>query len=145
MIGEDIHNFAKDLWPINRSITGYGLRETLNQIKNHLPEMKIKSIPSGTKVFDWEVPNEWNVRKAYIVTPSGQKICDFSKNNLHLLGYSIPFEGHLSLEKLKKHLFYLPEQPNAIPYITSYYNKNWGFCLSHKTRKNLDKKKNIEF
>ena len=130
MIGEDIHNFAKDLWPINRSITGYGLRETLNQIKNHLPEMKIKSIPSGTKVFDWEVPNEWNVRKAYIVTPSGQKICDFSKNNLHLLGYSIPFEGHLPLEKLKKHLFYLPEQPNAIPYITSYYNEKWGFCLS---------------
>ena len=87
MIGEDIHNFAKDLWPINRSITGYGLRETLKQIKNHLPEMKIKSIPSGTKVFDWEVPNEWNVRKAYIVTPNGQKICDFSKNNLSLSEY----------------------------------------------------------
>ena len=110
MIGEEIHSFAKDLWPINRSITGKGVRETLKVIKEHLPEMKIHSVATGTRAFDWVVPDEWNVRKAFIIAPDGKKICDFSKNNLHLIGYSVPFRGRLSLKDLKKHLFYLPDQ-----------------------------------
>lgn len=132
MIGNEIHKFAKELWPINRSITGQGVRDTLNKILKHLPKLKIKSVKSGKKVFDWTVPNEWSVKEAYIVTPDNKKICDFSKNNLHLVGYSVPFEGRMSLEKLKKHLYTLPNQPKAIPYVTSYYKKRWGFCLSHK-------------
>jgi aminopeptidase-like protein len=132
MIGKDIHDFASKLWPLNRSLTGEGLRETLNQISKHLPTLNIKSIKSGTKVFDWTVPKEWSVEEAYIITPGGEKICDFSKNNLHLVGYSIPFEGEVSFDELKKNLYTLPDQPNAIPYITSYYKERWGFCLSQE-------------
>ena len=132
MIGNEIHKFAKELWPINRSITGDGVRETLSKISKHLPALKIKSIPSGTNVFDWTIPKEWNVKEAYIITPGGKKICDFSKNNLHLVGYSVPFEGKVELNELKKHLFTLPEKPNAIPYITSYYKERWGFCLTQE-------------
>jgi len=131
-IGLEIHEFAKELWPINRSITGEGVRETLKMIKRHLSQLKINSVPSGTKVFDWTVPKEWSVEEAYIITPSGEKICDFSKNNLHLVGYSIPFEDEVSFNELKKNLYTLPDQPNAIPYITSYYKERWGFCLSQE-------------
>lgn len=130
MIGNEIYKFAQELWPINRSITGEGLRKTLSQISKHLPALKIKSVKSNTKVFDWKVPKEWSVKEAYIITPSGKKICDFSKNNLHLIGYSTPFKGSITLDELKKHLYTLPEQPNAIPYITSYYNERWGFCIT---------------
>jgi aminopeptidase-like protein len=130
MIGKEIHKFAKELWPINRSITGEGVRETLQKISKHLPKLSIKSVSSETQVFDWIVPNEWNVKEAYIITPSGKKICDFSLNNLHLVGYSFPFRGTVSLDELKKHLYTVPDQPNAIPYITSYYEERWGFCLS---------------
>jgi len=132
MIGNEIHEFAKELWPINRSITGEGVRETLRQITKHLPDLELKSVPSGTTVFDWTIPKEWSVSEAYIVAPSGQRICEFSKNNLHLLGYSTPFEGELSLDELKHHLYTLPDQPNAIPYITSYYKERWGFCLTQE-------------
>ena len=131
-IGYEIHEFAKELWPINRSITGKGVRETLKLIQGHLPQLKINSVPSGTNVFDWTVPKEWSVKEAYIITPSGEKICDFSKNNLHLVGYSIPFEGEISFDELKKHLYTLPDQPKAIPYVTSYYKERWGFCLSQE-------------
>ncbi len=130
MIGNNIHQFAKELWPLNRSITGEGVRETLKRISEHLPTLEIKSVSSGTKVFDWIIPKEWSVKEAFIITPSGKKICDFSKNNLHLVGYSIPFEGSVSFDELKKHLFTLPDQPNAIPYITSYYDESWGFCIT---------------
>ena len=130
MIGKMIHTFAKELWPINRSITGKGVRQTLELIKLHIPDFEIKEIPCGTNVFDWTIPKEWMVNDAYIITPSGKKICDFKSNNLHLLGYSIPFEGKISLKKLKEHLYTLPDQPDAIPYITSYYKERWGFCLS---------------
>lgn len=130
MIGVEIHNFAKQLWPINRSITGKGLRSTLDLIKQHLPDLEVKSVPSGTEVFDWKVPKEWHAEEAYIVTPSGAKICDLKVNNLHLLGYSTSFDGNITLENLKEHLYTLPEQPEAIPYITSYYEGRWGFCLS---------------
>ena len=132
MIGSQIHDFALRLWPLNRSITGEGVRETLSIIKEHLLDLDVHSVPSGTTVFDWVVPKEWLVREAYIITPEGQKICDFSDNNLHLLGYSIPFEGIVSLNELKDHLYTLPELPNAIPYITSYYKERWGFCLSQE-------------
>jgi aminopeptidase-like protein len=139
MIGKEIHNFARELWPINRSITGEGVRETLQRISKYLHNLKIKSVPSGTKVFDWTVPKEWSVNEAYIVTPSGKKICDFSNNNLHLIGYSIPFKGNVNLEELKKHLYTQPDQPNAIPYITSYYEKRWGFCLAQEQFDALEK------
>ena len=132
MIGKNIYKFAQELWPINRSITGKGTKETLKLIKQHLPQLKINSVPSGTNVFDWIIPKEWDVKEAYVITPSGEKICDFSKNNLHLVGYSIPFEGEISFDELKKHLYTLPDQPNAIPYITSYYEERWGFCLSQE-------------
>ena len=132
MIGTEIHQLAQELFHINRSITGEGVRETLRKISKHLPKIKIKSVPSGNKVFDWIVPKEWKVNKAYIITPEGEKICDFSENILHLVGYSAPFEGSLSFDELKKHLHTLPDQPNAIPYVTSYYKERWGFCISQK-------------
>ena len=138
MIGNEIHNFAKQLWPINRSITGKGVRTTLALIKQHLPGLEVKAIPSGTEVFDWTVPKEWHAEEAYIITPSGEKICDFKVNNLHLLGYSTAFEGSIGLEELKEHLYTLPEQPEAIPYITSYYKERWGFCLSQKQYDQLE-------
>ncbi|MGY9053923.1 MAG: DUF2172 domain-containing protein, partial [Rhodobacterales bacterium] len=109
---------------------GEGVRLTLERIKLYLPDLEIKAVPSGTDVFDWTIPKEWSANDAYIVTPSGEKICDFKSNNLHLLGYSIPFEGKISLKDLKEHLYTLPDQPDAIPYITSYYKERWGFCLS---------------
>lgn len=139
MIGKEIHKFARELWPINRSLTGEGVRETFNRIKQHLPDLQVKSVPSGTQVFDWEVPKEWSVNEAYIITPSGEKICNFADNNLHLLGYSAPFKGTLSLDELKAHLYTLEDQPDAIPYITSYYKERWGFCLSHNQLKSLEK------
>lgn len=138
MIGNNIHSFASKLWSINRSITGEGVRQTLAYIKNeYLTDLKIESVPSGTKVFDWIVPPEWYVSKAYIVTPDGKKICDFSVNNLHLVGYSVPFFGKMKLSELQKYLYSLPEKPNAIPYITSYYEERWGFCLTQEQRDSL--------
>lgn len=138
MIGYKIHSLANELWKINRSITGEGVRETLSCIQKHLQNLNIRSVPSGTKVFDWTVPNEWHVSDAYIITPEGNKICDFFINNLHLVGYSIPFRGRMKLEELQKHLHSLPEQPNAIPYITSYYEERWGFCLTQEQRDSLN-------
>lgn len=134
MIGYKIHSFANELWAFNRSITGEGVRKTLSCIKRHFQNFNTRSVSSGTKVFDWTVPDEWHVLEAYIITPSGKKICDFSINNLHLVGYSIPFRGKMKLEELQKHLHSLPEQPNAIPYVTSYYEKRWGFCLTQEQR-----------
>ena len=139
MIGKNIHQFAQELWPINRSITGEGVRETLKRISNHIPGLKIKSVPSGTRAFDWTVPKEWSIKEAYIITPKGKKICDFSQNNLHILGYSIPFQGVISFDELKKNLYTLPKQPDAIPYVTSYYKERWGFCLSQNLYDTLGK------
>ena len=137
MIGNEIHALAQRLWKINRSITGEGVRKTLAELKNIIPSLQVHSVPSGTSVFDWIIPKEWKVNDAYIVAPNGKKICDFSENNLHLLGYSIPFNGKVSLTELKEHLYTLPEQPNAIPYITSYYKERWGFCLTHEQLESL--------
>ncbi|NKD76180.1 DUF4910 domain-containing protein [Haematospirillum sp. H1815] len=137
MTGQHIHQLARRLWGINRSLTGEGVRETLRIIKGILPELQIHEVPSGTQVFDWTVPKEWRVREAYIIDPSGKKICDFRSNNLHLVGYSVPVKQKISLEDLQKHLYSLPDQPAAIPYITSYYKERWGFCLPQILRDNL--------
>jgi aminopeptidase-like protein len=138
MLGNEIYQFARELFPINRSITGEGVRKTLQKISKHLPTLQIKSVPTGTKVFDWTVPKEWSVKEAYIITPSVEKICDFSKNNLHLVGYSIPFKGSVSLDELKKKLYTLQDQPDAIPYVTSYYKERWGFCITQNQYDTLE-------
>ena len=130
MKGLELYEFAKELQPIKRSISGEGVRKTLELIKQHLPDLEIKSVHSGTEVFDWVVPKEWHPTEAYIITPSGDKICDFKVNNLHLLSYNTSFDGNIKLEDLKEHLYTLPEQPEAISYITSSYRERWGFCLS---------------
>jgi aminopeptidase-like protein len=132
-----IYDFSKEIFPINRSITGSGVRETLNIIQLELPDLKIHTILTGEKCFDWYIPQEWNVNDAYIVDPNGKKICNFKNNNLHLMGYSIPINLTLNLEELDNHLHSLPAQPDAIPYITSYYNEEWGFCITHNQRKKL--------
>ncbi len=137
MVGNDMHQLATELWPINRSITGDGVRKTLKIIKQYLPNLKTYEVPTGTQVFDWSIPKEWRVRKAWIKKPSGEKICNFSKNNLHLVGYSIPVHKKMSLSQLNEHLYSLPDQPTAIPYITSYYKERWGFCLTENERKTL--------
>jgi aminopeptidase-like protein len=119
-----------ELYPICRSITGNGVRETLNIIKKHI-SLTVHEVPTGTKVFDWTVPKEWNIKDACIKNTRGEKIIDFKKSNLHILNYSVPIKKKVSLKELKEHLFTLPEYPDWIPYRTSYYNENWGFCLSH--------------
>ncbi|PTX99165.1 aminopeptidase [Spartobacteria bacterium LR76] len=134
MIGHEIHSLARRLWSIDRSITGDGVRETLGIIKDILPSLEIHEIPSGTQVYDWTVPREWKVLDAFIIDPTGKKICDFQKNNLHLVGYSTPVNARMSLAELQEHLYSLPEQPTAIPYITSYYKERWGFCISQQER-----------
>ena len=139
LIGKKIFSLCKKLWPLNRSITGEGTRETLRQLKKVVPKLKIKEIRSGKKVFDWTVPKEWKVDDAYIITPEGKKICDFKINNLHLLNYSISVNKKISLDKLQKNLFSIKELPDAVPYKTSYYNKKWGFCISYNERKKLKK------
>ena len=134
----NMYEFAKKLWPLNRSITGEGVRETLAKIKEHLPGLKTFEVPTGTRVFDWTVPKEWRVKEAWIKTPKGKKICSFNENNLHLVGYSTPFNGKMSLAKLSKNLFSLPDQPGAIPYVTSYYKEDWGFCITQNERDRLE-------
>ena len=128
---------ASDLFPIYRCLIGPGVNETLKYIKKIHPELNIKKIKSGSKAFDWVVPNEWHVKNAHITDMDGKKIVDLKNNNLHLVGYSIPQQRTLSLKNLNKHLHSLPSQPNAIPYVTSYYKKTWGFCLKHNQRKKL--------
>ena len=137
MNGSELLNFVKVLWPLNRSITGQGSRKTLKIIQNLIPDLNIIEIPSGTKCFDWEIPVEWNVSSAFIIDPNGVKIVDFLENNLHLVSYSEPVNKKMSLGELSKHLFSLPEQPDLIPYRTSYYGRSWGFCLTDKLRKSL--------
>lgn len=131
MTEDQIKSYFHRLWPINRSLTGKGVRETLAILSELVVDLNVYEIPSGTTVFDWTVPKEWDVIEAYIETPEGRRIADFSVCNLHLLGYSIPFNGLLTYEELKKHIYTIPDQPTAIPYLTSYYKERWGFCMTH--------------
>ncbi len=130
-VGREMYRFISELYPICRSITGNGLRETLRLIRNHIP-LSIHEVASGTSVFDWTVPKEWNIRDAYIKDAKGKKIIDFAKSNLHVVNYSVPVRKKAPFKELKEHLFTLPSKPDWIPYRTSYYKENWGFCLSHK-------------
>jgi len=138
-LGHKIYNLAKEIFPINRSLTGEGNRKTLKIIKKILPNLKIKEIPSLTKVSDWTIPLEWNVTDAYILDPEGNKILDIKKNNLHLVGYSMPINKIISYNELKNHLHFKRDIPNAIPYVVSYYKRNWGFCLSYNQFRKLKK------
>lgn len=136
-IGREMHDFCRSLFPVCRSITGNGLRESLLAVKQILADLNIVEVPTGTRCFDWVVPKEWNIRDAYIVTPSGEKICDFKKNNLHVVGYSIPVNKRIALGELQTHLHSRPDMPKAIPYVTSYYQERWGFCLTEEKRLQL--------
>ncbi|MAG02902.1 aminopeptidase [Candidatus Pacearchaeota archaeon] len=135
-----MYSLAKILFPICRSITGEGIRETLKIIQEQIP-IKIHEIPTGTRVFDWTIPEEWNIKDAYVTDEKGDKVIDFKENNLHIMGYSKPINETLTLSELQEHLFSLPEQPNAIPFVTSYYKKRWGFCIEHNKRVKLNEGK----
>jgi aminopeptidase-like protein len=130
-LGREMYALVEELYPIDRSLTGDGVRQTLARIAKEIP-LQVHEVPSGTQVFDWTVPREWNVREAWIQGPDGAKVVDFRRSNLHLLGYSTPVQTRLSLAELRPHLFTLPEHPDWIPYRTSYYREAWGFCLPHR-------------
>jgi aminopeptidase-like protein len=137
-IGCYLHELAGALWPIARSITGPGVRQTLEILNNELSgQLCIHSVDSGTPAFDWTVPDEWTIRDAWVENELGERVIDFQANNLHLVGYSEPVDQWLELDELQQHLYSLPEQPEAIPYVTSYYKRRWGFCLSHNQRELL--------
>ena len=131
VIGQELYGFAAELYPICRSITGEGLRKTLRMIQRRIP-LQIFEVPSGSAVLDWTVPKEWNIRDAYIKDSSGRRVVDFQKCNLYVLNYSVPIHATMLLSEIKPHLFSLPEHPDWIPYRTSYYKEDWGFCLTHR-------------
>ncbi|MGB4911161.1 MAG: DUF4910 domain-containing protein [Candidatus Dechloromonas phosphoritropha] len=131
VLGQRMYALAERLFPICRSITGNGLRETLRILQQEIP-LTLYEVPTGTPAFDWIVPREWNIRDAYIKNSPGEKIVDFQQNNLHILNYSTPINARMSLEELRPHLFSLPEKPEWIPYRTSYFNDNWGFCITQR-------------
>ncbi len=132
----EIERYFDRLWPICRSLAGPGFRESLDILSELIPTERFK-FKSGETVFDWTVPNEWVIRDAYLIDPKGKKRADFKVNNLHIVSHSIPFSGTIALKELKLHLHSLPEEPGAIPYVTSYYKEDWGFCLTHRELRSL--------
>jgi aminopeptidase-like protein len=137
MTGPELHALVERLYPICRSITGDGVRATLEIIGEHVP-LKITEVPTGTQVLDWTVPQEWNIRDAYVKDATGRRVIDFRESNLHVVGYSVPVSGTYTLEELRPRLHTLPEQPDLIPYRTSYYAETWGFCLRQETLDAMD-------
>lgn len=129
-VGKEMYELVKELYPICRSITGHGVRETLGILGRYIP-LQTHEVATGTKVLDWTIPKEWNISEAHIQSASGRRVVDFKKCNLHVMGYSVPVNRRVSLAELKKHIFSDPEHPDWVPYRTSYYKENWGFCLSH--------------
>src|SRR5262249_49670947 len=129
-LGHEMHAMVKELYPICRSITGNGVRETLGKLQRFIP-LTQHEVPSGTRVFDWTVPLEWNIRDAYIKNSKSERVIDFQKSNLHVVSYSVPVHKKMRLEELRPHLYSLPDHPDWIPYRTSYYKQDWGFCLTH--------------
>jgi len=134
--GSAMYRMIEELYPICRSITGNGVRQTLHGIQQYIP-VEVHEVPSGTQVFDWRVPLEWNIRDAYIAAQDGTRVVDFRRCNLHVMSYSVPIKSRMSLKDLQAHLHTLPDRPEWIPYRTSYYKDNWGFCLSHNQLKQL--------
>jgi aminopeptidase-like protein len=129
-VGRQMLDLIAELYPLCRSITGDGLRTTLSLLQKHIP-LDVHEVPTGTPVFDWTVPKEWNIRDAYVKNSKGERLIDFKRSNLHVVSYSTPLRKTVRLEELREHLFTLPDRPDWIPYRTSYYNENWGFCLTH--------------
>lgn len=139
-IGIKMYQLAERLYPICRSITGKGFRDSLDIIKESVPDISIYNVPSGTQVFDWVVPKEWNIRGGGIYKTSGEKVIDFTDSNLHILGYSLPVNKVVGVEELLEHIYTQPDQPDYIPYVTSYYKDRWGFCMSENQKKSLTDK-----
>jgi aminopeptidase-like protein len=135
-VAASLETYFDRLWPICRSITGNGVRESLKILQEIIP-LEIHEVPSGLQAFDWVVPNEWNIRDAYIITPQGKKIAAFSENNLHVVNYSIPVDQEMTWDELQPHVHTRPDLPDAIPYVTSYYKENWGFCITHREYETL--------
>lgn len=140
---EEIEEYFDKLWPITRSLTGDGNRESFN-ILSEIVDLEIREVPCGTACFDWNVPPEWNIKEAWIKDSHGNIIVNFKENNLHVLGYSEAVHTTLTLDQLKSHLYSLPDQPDLIPYLTSYYKRRWGFCISHNQLSNLDPNEEYE-
>ena len=136
-IGNYMYDLLKEIYPICRSITGDGVRETLKILQREIPELTLHEVPTGTKVFDWEVPREWKIRDAWIKNSRGEKILDFKQNNLSVVGYSAPVDKKVSLAELKETLYTLPNQKDAIPYVTSYYKERYGFCMTETQKEQL--------
>jgi aminopeptidase-like protein len=135
--GREMHALAAELYPYCRSITGDGVRSTLRRLAQDIP-LEVREVPSGTQVFDWTVPEEWNIREAWIKDPNGREVVNLANHNLHVVGYSTPVRETMPLSELKPRLFSLPDQPDLIPYRTSYYKKTWGFCLPHRDLERLE-------
>jgi aminopeptidase-like protein len=136
VLGHELHERIRRLYPICRSITGNGVRETLRLVSEEI-NIDVEEVPSGTQVFDWKVPKEWNIHDAYIKNSDGRRVIDFQASNLHVMSYSVPVHAKLTLAELRPHLFSIPDRPDWIPYKTSYYAENWGFCISHRQLESL--------